>query len=209
MTKEQAIERLEEIRSTHTPNECLDVAMFPVYEKINGITVKRMYSVFELKVIAGEIKSDSCIDGMTKLQKIIERLEKTKDSHWCVEDLLAQLKEASEEEFVYFNEKKIEEIKKKFFSEEPKSGGVHCILEDDKPSIDLTPYLCSLRPQSITRIIKAYFKLDRDTVLDMLKLEKVYIQNDACHVPRQQLIDLLQIDSYGLTELSLTKIDEE
>ena len=77
-----------------------------------------------------------------------------------------------------------------------------------KTSLDLTHNINFAEKIKTKIIISAYFRLDKETIIQMLSCEKILIDTVYYEVPENQLLHFLINREFGDVKLNLVKIDD-
>ena len=72
--------------------------------------------------------------------------------------------------------------------------------------IDLSHRIDKSQDQVEKTILIVTLYLDRLTILEALKHEKIFLDSKIYKVPKKELIELLTIETYGCVELELEEI---
>ena len=83
-----------------------------------------------------------------------------------------------------------------------------CVQTDVSSStLDLTYYREIQEKLETKKILSAYFRLDKKTMIQMLSCDKILVNGEYYEVPEYHLLHLLINRQYGETKLDLVKID--
>lgn len=73
-------------------------------------------------------------------------------------------------------------------------------------TLDLTYYREIQEKLETKKILSAYFRLDKKTMIQMLSCDKMLVDGEYYEVPEYHLLHLLINKKYGETKLDLVKI---
>ena len=73
-------------------------------------------------------------------------------------------------------------------------------------TLDLTYYREIQEKLETKKVLSAYFRLDKKTMIQMLSCDKILVNGEYYEVPEYHLLHLLINRQYGETKLDLVKI---
>ena len=73
-------------------------------------------------------------------------------------------------------------------------------------TLDLTYYREIQEKLETKKVLSAYFRLDKKTMIQMLSCDKILVNDEYYEVPEYHLLHLLINRQYGETKLDLVKI---